>query len=97
MYQSLKFLRYLLANVSSSFLSRISLSVWLARMSETSVVSDSCSQMARISWYMGVSPVPPAIMPIFLQCPAWYLMAPLGPRNSTSSPTLSCEKYLPVS
>ncbi len=69
MYQTLK--RASLAISCSSSNSRMSSGLWLAYSSESCVSSSACFSTALMTWYMGVMPVPPAIM---LMCLAvWEL------------------------
>ncbi len=60
MYQTLK--RASLAISCSSSNRRMSSGLWLAYSSDSCVSSSACFSTALMTWYMGVMPVPPAIM-----------------------------------
>mmetsp|Transcript_33697 Transcript_33697/g.104028 ORF Transcript_33697/g.104028 Transcript_33697/m.104028 type:complete len:212 (+) Transcript_33697:208-843(+) len=89
-----------LAHSSSSGRSRMSSSVWFAKMSDTVVLSSGSLSTARITCSSGVIPVPPPIiarcltssgLPRMVHLPRpRYSKRPVGPRNlSVSTPSFN--------
>ena len=60
MYQTLKQGSFAISCSSSN--SRMSSGLWLAYSRDSCVSSSACLSTAWMTWYMGVMPVPPAIM-----------------------------------
>mmetsp|Transcript_16823 Transcript_16823/g.52236 ORF Transcript_16823/g.52236 Transcript_16823/m.52236 type:complete len:318 (-) Transcript_16823:79-1032(-) len=89
-------LGYSFCSSHSSEAMRISLRLLLAYTRSIFVLSFSLPRTARMTWYIGVMPVPPATMPMWSNLPGAYSNLTKGPFMSSVSPGRIWNRCVPI-